>query len=205
METENRGIVQISELKYGDMVKTFDAQSNKSTFTKFLNYLHTDKSAKVEYLSIRTESADKDLIISPLHLIAHISKETRKLEFVFAKELKLDDQLVVETTNGERKHDRCTKIESIQDKGAYAPLTESGTIMVNNVLASCYANTYNHELAHLVFKPVRFWYTYINDYVATANSTDLKREDGINWYAKAFLNIVNTIPEVISSNLVKLK
>ena len=190
------------------MVKTFDPQSNKSSYTKFLNYMHTEKSARVEYLSIRTtESADKDLIISPLHLIARVNKE-KKVEFVFAKELKLDDQLVIEAPDGQRKHAKCIRIESIMDSGAYAPLTESGTIMVSNVLASCYANTYNHDLAHLVFKPVRFWYTYINDYIISGNSssssTEQNREDGINWYAKAFLNIVNTIPEVISSNLVKL-
>ena len=41
-------------------------------------------------------------------------------------------------------------------KGAVAPLTEDGSFIVNNILASCYAKIHDAELAHTVFIPYRF-------------------------------------------------
>ena len=40
--------------------------------------------------------------------------------------------------------------------GAYVPLTEHGTIIVDGVLASCYAS-FNHQLAHFFLAPLRWW------------------------------------------------
>ena len=40
--------------------------------------------------------------------------------------------------------------------GAYAPLTIEGNMMVDGVLASCYAFT-DHDLAHIVMTPIQ-WY-----------------------------------------------
>ena len=39
--------------------------------------------------------------------------------------------------------------------GAYAPVTMEGNIMVDGVLASCYALVSNHDLVLLVMKPLR--------------------------------------------------
>ena len=40
--------------------------------------------------------------------------------------------------------------------GAHVPLTMEGNIMVDGVLASCYAFT-NHDLAHLGMSPMRIY------------------------------------------------
>ena len=38
--------------------------------------------------------------------------------------------------------------------GDYVPLTMEGNILVDGVLASCYAS-YNHDLAHIVMTPMQ--------------------------------------------------
>ena len=38
--------------------------------------------------------------------------------------------------------------------GAYVPLTTDGNIMVNGILASCYAE-FHHDLAHIVMTPMQ--------------------------------------------------
>ena len=42
------------------------------------------------------------------------------------------------------------------DVGAYDPLTIDGKIMVNGVMASCYAS-FDHDLAHIAMTPMQ-WY-----------------------------------------------
>ena len=39
--------------------------------------------------------------------------------------------------------------------GAYSPLTMEGNIMVDGILASCYASFPDHDLAHIGVTPVR--------------------------------------------------
>ena len=40
--------------------------------------------------------------------------------------------------------------------GAYVPLTEEGNIVVDGVLASCYAS-FDHDLAHITMAPIQWF------------------------------------------------
>ena len=40
--------------------------------------------------------------------------------------------------------------------GAYVPLTEDGNILVDGVLASCYAS-YDHDLSHFAMTPMQWF------------------------------------------------
>ena len=41
--------------------------------------------------------------------------------------------------------------------GAYTPLTREGNIIVDEVLASCYASSVDHHLAHFAMAPIRWF------------------------------------------------
>lgn len=62
------------------------------------------------------------------------------------------------------KFDQIVNVRFITKKGVYAPLTREGNIVVNSVIASCYALINDHELAHIAFAPFR-WYSYLNEWV----------------------------------------
>ena len=47
--------------------------------------------------------------------------------------------------------------------GAYTPLTREGNIIVDGILASCYAST-DHDLGHLVMKPLH-WFPEIVEWI----------------------------------------
>ena len=41
--------------------------------------------------------------------------------------------------------------------GAYSPLTAEGNLMVDGVLASCYASFPDHDMAHFTMAPMRWF------------------------------------------------
>ena len=201
------------------MVRTYDPLTKRSAFTKFINYLHVDKSIKAEYISIETSQSSIAIKISPLHLIPRLKRQAQKdgdktlkksdIEFVFAKDLQLGDMLFTAEHDVNGQVEKIVKMTRVRAGGAYAPLTESGTLLVNNFLASCYANTYSHDLAHMVFKPVRLWSKYVNDLLRNSNKyfdqlsdffmiTELEGNSGMYWYAKALLDLIKYIPNATS-------
>ena len=47
--------------------------------------------------------------------------------------------------------------------GAYVPMTSEGNIMVDGVLASCYAS-FDHDLAHLALTPIQ-WFPTLTEWI----------------------------------------
>ena len=54
--------------------------------------------------------------------------------------------------------------------GAFVPLTEDGTIMMDGVVASCYAS-FDHDLAHIAMTPMRWWSEIIEWIVGVNNGS----------------------------------
>ena len=52
--------------------------------------------------------------------------------------------------------------------GAYVPQTLEGNIVVNGVLASCYAS-FHHDLAHIAMTPIR-WFPGIIEWIFGDNN-----------------------------------
>ena len=147
VETIDKRVIQISDLKQGDYIKSYDLTTNEWKYSKFILYLHKDENIITKYIFIRT-SSNQTLYISKYHLIAR--NNSNNIEFVFANQLKINDNLII----GSNFNDNVIELKEIYEEGAYAPLLESGTISVNNILASCYANIKWHHLAHFVLQPI---------------------------------------------------
>ena len=81
------------------------------------------------------------------------------------------------------------KIESEVKEGFTAPLTQHGTILVNDILVSCYSEINSHWLAHLAMKPVSMWYQ-ITKYIGTDESAD---SEGLNSYASILYDVSSKV------------
>ena len=75
-----------------------------------------------------------------------------------------------------------TNVTVVTGQGVFAPLTSSGTIVVDGVAASCYALVSNHRLAHIAMTPLRLaasvcsWWNCYDDMLSPL--------DGVHYYAR---------------------
>ena len=133
----HRGLVSIEELQLGDEVQTI--QNGNILMTNFLGWIHKEEDHTERFLKLKTESAQ--ITLSEKHVIFYKPKGRKEdtMTTIFADLVEEGDLLEV-ILDGKVHWERVINIDSETRKGIYAPLTTAGTILVDNVLASCYAD-----------------------------------------------------------------
>lgn len=124
VEVQGKGFISMDSLQIGDYVR---AGNNK--FSRVFSLIHTDRDMEAEFLQIHSGALKKPLEVTPDHMVFIDSSAVR------ASEVKVGDTL------GENK---VSKITSVKRRGVFAPVTESGDIVVNGILASSYAAVLAH-------------------------------------------------------------
>lgn len=106
-----------------------------------------------------------------------------------AKNLRIGMNIYVMKDNGLLTLETISDIIDIVKQGYIAPLTQEGTLIVNNISASCYATINSHHIAHAVLAPMRWWYSLFgvfNDVV------------GVHWFPKMLYEMTaSLIPSII--------
>jgi len=148
VQTLERGVVKISQLEIGEHVQSIGADGT-IYFSEVL--LHMDSvNGFTTFIRVTTKSG-KRLMLTPNHLI-HIKGSSPK----FASSLQIGEEVwVIESSTV--VPDIIISTEQVFDKGANSPLTESGSIVVNDILASCYAAHNNHDAIHMFLAPLRIY------------------------------------------------
>ncbi|KAI3387546.1 hypothetical protein SNEBB_006261 [Seison nebaliae] len=187
----------IDDLKVGEYVLTLDKE-RQLIETKFLGYLHEDHISVTDYLHLILENLT-EIYISERHLLP--MKTDGKFQYKFAKDIELNSILL----DGNGHEQKLLSKQLLSTKGLFAPLTEYGTILVDDVLVSCYAHFPSHYIADLSITPYKIYknfMNYINSTIAhlplssTINEVDslLNAEN----YANTLLQLAQTtLPKMI--------
>ena len=61
------------------------------------------------------------------------------------------------TNNGSKAFSKVSSIKQKIEAGWIAPLVESGHLLVDGVLSSCYAGVNSHMVAHIFIRPLVYW------------------------------------------------
>merc|ERR1719343_1072600 len=141
VEVQGQGMTSMDAVKVGDYVRTGNAD-----FSRVFSLAHLDHDVEADYLQIYTDGLQKPLEITGMHMLFSSGNAVR------ADEVSVGDML---GTN------KVTDIRSIKRNGVYAPVTESGEIVVSGIRASSYYAFLDrvpfnqHVMSHFFFAPLR--------------------------------------------------
>ncbi|KAM6215585.1 sonic hedgehog protein [Rhynchocyon petersi] len=179
---EQGGTKLVKDLSPGDRVLAADDQG-RLLYSDFLTFLDREEGTKKVFYVIETREPRERLLLTAAHLLFVAphndsaaagepeppSGSGAKLRpppggasgrrALFASRVRPGQRVyVVAERDGDRRllpaavHSVTLREEAT---GAYAPLTAQGTILINRVLASCYAVIEEHSWAHWAFAPFR--------------------------------------------------
>ncbi|XP_076158606.1 indian hedgehog B protein-like [Alosa pseudoharengus] len=185
------------DLRPGDhiLASTESDGSGRLLYSPVLTFLHRDPATRKHFHVITTESGAR-LSLTPAHLLFASDgpcNRTRTtmgddVRTVFASEVQPGACVVVVTSDlqpgGGVELSRVVGVRVWEDRGVFAPLTEHGTLVVDGVLASCYAVVEHQGLAHWAFGPLRALLHW--------TGPDWNQASGLHWYARA-LHWIGTV------------
>ncbi|CAF4256053.1 unnamed protein product [Adineta steineri] len=103
-----------------------------------------------------TKNLSKPLRLTPMHSILVRKPHNAVEQYHFTRDVSVGDFVFSTSTHQMIKVTELREILYVDDY-TYAPLTFEGTIVTNNITASCYA-TYRHSIMHIIMTPIRWWY-----------------------------------------------
>ena len=154
---------KMANLDVGDKVMSWDEKRNRAIFTQVIMFAHhASEAMDVEYLKIVLEDGNK-ITLSGNHLV--MVGEHKKA--IMAQKVKPGDILFSVDENLEISPKKVLAVEKVIEQGVYCPITLHGNLIVDNVLASCYASVQDHvffeglvkisaqSIAHFGLMPMR--------------------------------------------------
>jgi hedgehog protein len=193
---------RLSELEVGE--KVLAEEGGKLVYSEVLMFLDREERERRRFLRVMTSSG-AEVKLTPSHLI--MRRVGTGTEAVFAGRLSPGDTLLVRR-EGSLVEDAVLSIVSLEEEGVFAPLTRSGTLLVDDVLASCYAVIESQSIAHAVFAPIRLYdnaaeallrfYRLISRPLSswsgqTLRSKHVHTQIGIHWYPDLFYKFYRNV------------
>lgn len=186
----------MKDLKVGDRVLSTTA-TGELVYSPVIALLHKSPKTIMTYVKITTEN-NKHLL-TPSHLLFRHKRSTGSLdtsEAVFASKIQTGDYVFSLSSNKSIVAERVNGISYVDIKGAYGPLTEEGTLVVNNMATSCYAVIENHSMLHMLFAPLRFLYSW-----SPGLFSSLDEQNDQHWYTHLLTGVGHYIhPYVVTEN-----
>ena len=195
--------VRMDELRAGDSVYSVDSNGNivQDTILTFMDIrtdIVADEQASRHFVLLETESGHS-LRLTRNHLIHASKKESviysspsvHSSTAIFAGNVKKGDYVYVldsseiVASNGTVRPTKVINVDVVvATSGAYAPLTNEGTILIQGTMASCYAVFENDYIAHLVMTPARVYHkaqNWVFSRLTPQNST-ISTNFGVNQF-----------------------
>ena len=150
----------------------------------------------MNYLRVSTSESTLEITPSHLLLMRRRGDESNLPRYLRASRLRPGDHIfsIERQFNGTMKPVQVIQVEHhVRRTDAFAPVTAEGTLIVDGIHVSCYANYEYHSLIHLVLLPYRLWYT------VTSQILNLKWDGGLHSYTLFWMKAVRYLHPFIQT------
>ena len=170
-------------LKVGDKVQVFTKQG--IGLEPVVTFIHRQPELMQEFLKITTLKK-KFLQITEDHLL-FVTKGGQP-SAIPARDVSIGDTVYVRGDQGELETDAVQSIKSVYEKGVYAPVTLSGSILVDDVHTSCYFDLLSHDWSHRAMGIARAVY-HVSPWMVQWLSS-IGQEDGFPGWCRLAIKIL---------------
>ncbi|XP_039983102.1 sonic hedgehog protein A [Xiphias gladius] len=177
----------VKDLQTGDKVLAADEDGNP-IYTDFIMFIDQDSTTRRLFYVIETDSGQK-ITLTAAHLLFvghsnYTEKADKRMSAIFASQVQPGQEVFV--FDAERSRFQPVTVKRIytqEHDGSFAPVTVQGTVVVDRVLASCYAVIEDHDLAHWALAPVRLAH-WVSSLLFSSQPQVSAQNDGVHWYSK---------------------
>ncbi|XP_018550905.1 sonic hedgehog protein [Lates calcarifer] len=177
----------VKDLQTGDKVLAADEDGNP-VYTDFIMFIDQESATRRLFYVIETDSGQK-ITLTAAHLLFvghsnHTEKVVKRMSAIFASQVQPGQEVFV--FDAERRRLQPVTVKRIytqEHEGSFAPVTVQGTVVVDQVLASCYAAIEDHDLAHWALAPVRLAH-WVSSLIFSSQPQASAQNDGVHWYSK---------------------
>lgn len=176
----------VKDLRPGDRVLAADGSGNM-IYTDFIMFIDRDSATRRVFHVIETESGQK-ISLTAAHLLfvgrSNLTQKEPAMSAIFASQVRPGQKVFV--SHAERSGLEPVTVKRIytqEHEGSFAPVTVQGTVVVDQVLASCYAVIEDHDLAHWALAPVRVAH-WLSSLLFSSPRQASAQNDGVHWYSK---------------------
>jgi len=148
--------IPMSSVRIGDLVKTY-SKEGEVMFSPVVTFLDQMPDYKGHYYTITTAS-NAQVTLSEAHVVFKTSLLPNSTNCSdHASRVRPGDFILIHTRRG-RYPDIVTSVSIAERQGAFAPVTQEGTMIVDDVWVSCYADIADHALADSLMTPLKRFY-----------------------------------------------
>lgn len=191
MRTSDGSMKRLDQVQLGDRIAALDSNGD-IVYSEVIAFLDRSLTERRQFVKLTTESGHI-LTLTPAHLVPVEGRST-----VFAGRIRLGDKILVRDSSNEievqhrLRWDKVIDNQLVLEEGIFAPLTTEGTVLIDDVVASCYAFVDNQEIAHFAFLPYRLWSNmrsfferriFGGEDLRYARQNLKTKQEGILWYA----------------------
>ncbi|CAF0865051.1 unnamed protein product [Rotaria sp. Silwood1] len=182
----------LRELRPGDRVLVMNSQKQIEE-DEVIMMLDSQPNRPALFYSIETETGHR-LSLTGNHFIAVNHNDN----FLPANQIKTHD-IVLIYSQGKLQSVKVRNVSEEYKVGYFTPMTSQGTLIVNDLAASCYSSVVSHNLAHQMLAPLRWWYRFAKLF-AVEHPYEYVPNGGIHWLPKAMLQITEKyLPSVLTT------
>lgn len=191
-------------MRLGERIAALDSRGDV-VYSEVIAFLDRSPSERRQFIRLTTKSG-RVLTLTPAHLVPVEGQSS-----VFAVSVQPGDRILVSDTDAASaanevdsrlRWDSVVETKLVLEEGVYAPLTMEGTLVVDDVVASCYAVVNSQSVAHYSFLPLRIWHSVTSFFLQRhepqhllakhSNASRMEsdgEQKGVHWYASMLYSL----------------